>query len=78
MYLSRVKDIVPLKRFCEGKFTQKFVYRVLKICKIRFNLFIQILPVLKNVFCLAFKIINVLEIFVMNVTNNEIYKNKFL
>ena len=23
MYLSRVKDIVPLKRFCEGKFTQK-------------------------------------------------------
>ena len=55
MYLSRVKDIVPLKRFCEGKFTQKFVYCVYKICKIRFNLFIQVLPVLKNVFDLHSK-----------------------
>ena len=78
MYLSRVKDIVPLKRFCEGKFAQNLCIAFAKNCKIRLFVY-QVWPILeKYIFLTAFTRINVLEIFAKNVMNNEKYMKKFL
>ena len=69
MYLSRVKDIVPLKRFCEGKFAQNLCIAFAKNCKIQLFVY-QVWPILeKYIFLTAFTRINVLEIFAKNVMN---------